>query len=153
MTVQEKINLAAQPNKLYLFKEGIFYKAYNQNAMWFVQHIKPYKVTIKYIKNCKQEVYSIGFPSTLLSKINFKSFALPNKNTTTQIVSYKIEKHFINTVAYINWCASFPKKKMQTPVINTVQTSIIIALQNFNITIKTPIQAFEFLVQLKKMMK
>ena len=81
MTVQEKINLAAQPNKLYLFKEGMFYKAYNQNALWFVQHINPYKVTIKYIKNCKQEVYSIGFPSTLLSKINFKSFALPNKNS------------------------------------------------------------------------
>ncbi len=54
MTVQEKINLAAQPNKLYLFKEGMFYKAYNQNTMWFVQHINPYKVTIKYIKNCKR---------------------------------------------------------------------------------------------------
>jgi len=153
MTVQEKINLAAQPNKLYLFKEGMFYKIYNENALWFVQYIKPYKVTIKYIKNCKQEVYSIGFPSTFLSKINFKGLALPNKNATTQIVSYTIKQHFINTVAYTNWCASFSKQKMQTPVTNTVQASIITALQNFNIAIKTPMQAFEFLIQLKKMIQ
>ena len=43
MTVQEKISLAAQSNKLVMFKEGMFYKLYNQNAMWFVHHIKPYK--------------------------------------------------------------------------------------------------------------
>jgi len=47
MTLKEKVNLAAQPNKLYLFKEGMFYKIYNQNAMWFVNFIKPYKVAIK----------------------------------------------------------------------------------------------------------
>jgi hypothetical protein len=39
MTLKEKVTLAAQPNRLYLFKEGMFYKAYNQNAMWFVQKI------------------------------------------------------------------------------------------------------------------
>jgi len=40
MTIEEKINLAAQPNRVYLFKEGIFYKLYNQNTMWFVSDIK-----------------------------------------------------------------------------------------------------------------
>jgi hypothetical protein len=39
MTLKEKVTLAAQPNPLYLFKEGMFYKAYHQNAMWFVQKI------------------------------------------------------------------------------------------------------------------
>lgn len=152
--MQEKIDLAAQPNKLYLFKEGMFYKIYNQNALWFVQHIKPYKVTVKYIKNCKQEVYSIGFPSAFLSKINFKNFALLHKNTNTQLVSYTIEQHSISATKYIGWCASFPKQKLQTSVRGVVQTNkIIAALQNFDITVNTPIQAFEFLVQLKKMLK
>jgi hypothetical protein len=39
MTLKENVTLAAQANPLYLFKEGMFYKAYNQNAMWFVQQI------------------------------------------------------------------------------------------------------------------
>jgi hypothetical protein len=47
MTLKEKVNLTTQPNRLYLFKEGMFYKAHNQNAMWFVQQIKQYKITVK----------------------------------------------------------------------------------------------------------
>jgi len=69
MTLKEKVTLAAQPNRMYLFKEGMFYKAYNQNAMWFVQQIKRYNVTVKYIKNIQQEVFSIGFPTLLCEYI------------------------------------------------------------------------------------
>lgn len=49
MSIEEKLPLAAQPCKLYGFKEGLFYKFYNQNAMWFVNHVKPYKVQSKFI--------------------------------------------------------------------------------------------------------
>ncbi len=76
MTLKEKVTLAAQPNRLYLFKEGVFYKAYNQNAMWFVQQIKRYNVTVKYIKKIQQEVFSIGFPITYLNTLNLKPFTL-----------------------------------------------------------------------------
>ena len=51
MTIKQKIELAVQPNKLYLFKEGMFYKLYNQNAMWFVQNVKPYKVSKKFVNS------------------------------------------------------------------------------------------------------
>ena len=54
----------------------MFYKAYNQNAMWFVQKIKRYNVTVKYIKNIQQEVFSIGFPVTYLNTLNLKQFLL-----------------------------------------------------------------------------
>ncbi|WP_335973284.1 hypothetical protein [Gaetbulibacter jejuensis] len=59
--MQEKINFSAQPKKVYLFKEGLFYKLYNQNAMWFTNHIKAYNVNSKFVKTVKQNVYSIGF--------------------------------------------------------------------------------------------
>jgi len=68
--------LAAQPTTLYLFKEGMFYKAYNQNAMWFVQHIKAYKVTAKYIKTIQQEEYFIGFPIKYLNSFTLEPFPL-----------------------------------------------------------------------------
>jgi hypothetical protein len=159
MTLKEKVTLAAQPNRLYLFKEGMFYKIYNQNAMWFVHHIKRYNVTVKYIKNIQQEVYSIGFPITYLASINLKPFALQNiANTTPKLLCYTITQQPIKQINYINWCANLPRQNAQPiqiiqPNLNniTMQTKIINQLQNFEMATKTPIQAFEFLIQLKKM--
>ena len=54
----------------------MFYKAYNQNAMWFVQHIKAYKVTAKYIKTIQQEECFIGFPIKYLNSFTLEPFAL-----------------------------------------------------------------------------
>ena len=46
MTIKQKISLAAQPTTIHFFKEGMFYKLYNQDAMWFVQNVKRYKVAV-----------------------------------------------------------------------------------------------------------
>ena len=80
--------MAAQPTTLYLFKEGMFYKAYNQNAMWFVQHIKAYKVTAKYIKTIQQEEYFIGFPIKYLNSFTLEPYAL--KKTRYYIYVYSV---------------------------------------------------------------
>ena len=69
MNSREKIARATDTAKLCLYKEGIFYKLYNQHAMLFVQNIKPLKVTVKFIKNVNQHVYSVGFPVSLLDTI------------------------------------------------------------------------------------
>jgi hypothetical protein len=62
MNSREKIDRATNTARLCLYKEGIFYKLYNQHAMLFVQNIKPLKVTAKFVKVVNQHVYSVGFP-------------------------------------------------------------------------------------------
>ena len=62
MTIAEKIKLAKNINKLVLFKEGIFYKLYHQDAMLFVENVRQFKLTLKYIKTIQDYVNSIGFP-------------------------------------------------------------------------------------------
>jgi hypothetical protein len=62
MTIVEKIESAKSNKYLTLFKEGLFYKCYNQNAMVFVSKVKNYKVSSKYIKSVGEDVYSVGFP-------------------------------------------------------------------------------------------
>lgn len=56
MTIAEKIKMASTSNRLVLHKEGLFYKAYNENARLFVAYIKEYKVSSKYIKLVNQTV-------------------------------------------------------------------------------------------------
>ena len=78
MTIQEKLTLQSNDCKnCYLFKEGMFYKVYNEGAFMF-QEISKYKVNAKYLKVVNTTVYSMGFPQSVLNK-----FRIPasSKNT------------------------------------------------------------------------
>jgi len=45
MTIADKIECSTNKTKFTLYKEELFYKCYNEDAMIFVQHIKAYKVS------------------------------------------------------------------------------------------------------------
>jgi len=49
-------------NHLLLFKEGVFWVAYEQSA-YFIAQLKKYKPTKKYFKNINKTVVTIGFPN------------------------------------------------------------------------------------------
>jgi hypothetical protein len=73
MNTQRKIELALVPARLYLHKEGIFYKLYDLHVMLFTQKIKPLKVKVKFIKTVGQYVYSVGFPASLLDAVTYSA--------------------------------------------------------------------------------
>lgn len=61
MKLQEIIE-QEQNGCLHLYKEGSFWRAYEQSAYYFVQYIKPYKLLKRYFKIVHQEVVYLGFP-------------------------------------------------------------------------------------------
>ena len=68
MTILDKVTLQQQDTtKIFLFKEGVFYKAYNEGA--FLLKDRDYKVVVKHIKSIENEVLSIGFPISVLEKL------------------------------------------------------------------------------------
>ena len=68
MTILDKVTLQRQDTtKIFIFKEGVFYKAYNEGA--FLLKDKNYKVAVKKIKSIENEVLSIGFPISVLEKL------------------------------------------------------------------------------------
>ncbi len=64
MTIKEKIVYVSDLNRFTLFKEGLFMKTYNEDAMLFVKHVRHYKVGCKYIKSIASQIYSVGFPAS-----------------------------------------------------------------------------------------
>ena len=68
MAIAEKIQCSADKTIFTLFKEGLFYKCYNEDAMVFVQNVKKYKVSAKFVKSVGANVYSIGFPASEVEK-------------------------------------------------------------------------------------
>ena len=77
----EKILQYESQNKdtIILFKEGIFFRAYEQSAMRFTEYIAPFKVFKKYYKIVNAEVCYLGFPmkslDMLFQKVNITRFA------------------------------------------------------------------------------
>ncbi len=70
MTLKEIIEIEnANKNSINLYKEGIFWRVYNQSAYYFVKHIKELKALKKFYKNVNCEVVYAGFPDTILSQI------------------------------------------------------------------------------------
>ena len=108
MTTKEKIALATQNNKLDCFKEGMFYKVYNQNAMWFTQHIKGYKINSKFVKTVNQQVFSIEFPQSLVlaNLLVSQNKALLKIEETQCFIAYKINRNKNEKNTNIN-CANF----------------------------------------------
>lgn len=59
---------SANTSNIYLYREGIFYKAYERSAYAFVTGVQKFMVKKKFVKCANQEVVSIGFPSDGLYK-------------------------------------------------------------------------------------
>ncbi len=68
MTIAEKIQYSADKKVVTFFKEGLFYKCYNEDAMVFAKKIKEYKVSSKFVKSVGTEVLSLGFPASEIEK-------------------------------------------------------------------------------------
>ena len=66
MTIAEKVSHSANSALFTLYKEGLFYKCYNEDMMVFVMKVKNYMVSSKFVKSMMEKVYSIGFPSSEL---------------------------------------------------------------------------------------
>lgn len=160
MKISEKIALASNPKTLVLHKEGLFYKAYNQNAMFFVQKIKSYKVSVKHIKSVNQLVYSIGFPSEALVSnelliqniLNISRFEDETNNTI--IFSSQVE--IKNQEQYTAWT----KKAQQDFVAPSIQllgkatnnqsyTDLVECIKSFELINSTPMQAMNFIQELQ----
>jgi outer membrane protein OmpA-like peptidoglycan-associated protein len=77
MTLLEKIQKSGNDKVFTLYKEGLFYKCYNEDALVFTEKVKNYKVSAKYIKSVGADVLSLGFPNSVVkaATITFDAIA------------------------------------------------------------------------------
>jgi hypothetical protein len=83
MIVSEKVKNSTSNTLFTLYKEGLFYKCYNEDAMVFAKLVKPYKVITKYIKSADAKVTSLGFPVSEVEK----------GKLTFEVLSEKLSAH------------------------------------------------------------
>lgn len=70
MDLKQKLALeTAESTYIYLYREGLFWKAYERSAIKFIQTITVYQVNTRFCKVVNMEVISLGFPDAVLPKI------------------------------------------------------------------------------------
>ena len=98
MTISEKIEQSACPETFTLYKEGMFFKCYNEDAMVFSRHIKAYHVSAKHIKSAGSDVLSLGFPESEVAgdKLSFEhipeALGAGNYSVEEKQVTFRLKK-------------------------------------------------------------
>ena len=150
MNTLEKIDRATNLTRLCLHKEGIFYKLYNQHAMLFTDNVKALKVKVKFIKVVNQEVYSCGFPATIIEEIKKQCVDLggvleeTEKMITVVNINWQIEND------YVEWGKE--QKREEAVRKNRVSAHGDLAKEiiAFPVMHKTPMEAIAFISELQK---
>lgn len=149
-------------DRIYLYREGVFYKAYERSAYLFVKHIKPFMVKKRLVKSVKREVVSIGFPTNSLYNYFSKEQVREFENVATVELDKKIDlvefEQWRENIRLIEDTSQNPSGQMQkasaaeepTPA---AEKNIVMQIKIFPIEAKTPLDCMMFLSNIKKQLE
>jgi len=166
MTIKEKLEATSDGagKRIHLFKEGVFWIAYEQCAYWF--HLqKGYKPTKKLVKVVGQEVVSVGFPESVLERLTELHNGTDGTNGTLVSVGDKMKVFALNEEIdlkkFEEWKSGLSltvKKEATSEILGTGGTdeameknkTIEERIKAFDLWNKTPMDCMTFLTELKK---
>ena len=136
-----------------LYKEGLFVRAYQKSAFLILQRGIHLKVLKKHIKVVNQNVVSVGFPETSLSK-HFEEDEIVTESDKILMIKSKP----VNTDDYKKWFDS-----IELMVAATVETGnripagikeeelrVLARLKEFRLEESTPMDCMVFLASIRK---
>jgi hypothetical protein len=151
MTILEKIEHST-PYEVHLFKEGIFWVAYEQSAFAICQ-LKPYKPTKKNIKAVGQAVVTVGFPENALAGI---LLSFQNTEKQDNMIIMQSETPFEQDVfdAWKNGIEMYVAGALRAmPLQTSVETSekgLLQKIRSFDVSNASPIECMLFINELKQ---
>ena len=147
-------------NKIELFLEGIFWRAYEESAFRFVKHIRPFKATRKMIKLLGAELVYLGFPQTNLKNIIDNSKVKIINESEKRISLELLCEDGYTKEEYIEWKNQVPVSVVNInsnkPILQddnkavNKDNNIVSLIKEFQLESKTPIDCFIFISELKK---
>ena len=150
MTLQDKITLQSENHfRALAFKEGFFYKVYNEGA-WFLRS-KNFKIQ-QIGKGTLKSVF-VGFPeSVMLAMAN--NFRIDTKSNSTEIATNEL----FDAIAYEDWKAKIesliPQDIVSTNQANTENAQkILFEIRDYPLASKTPIEVFIWISQIQSLIR
>lgn len=137
---------------IYLYREGIFWKAYQYSAYRVIRRHANLKLKKKFIKAVSCEVVSLGFPTATLERIFDKK--------EVEMLSEKlicIRDSVFDRQAYEQWFGAIPLTGQPENDRNRTELNlfkipemILKRIKEFRIEESTPMDCMNFLVSVRK---
>lgn len=151
MTLLEKITIAADPSRFTLFREGIFYKCYNEDAMLFHQRVRPFTCSVRIFKKTGNPVISLGFPVTLFERKQVTEEQLSEALDASGYVQTSSELTFTLNENIKQAYKSFEEQVLRSSSTPKDQHDAILdKIRSFDLANCTPMESMVFLHELKK---
>jgi hypothetical protein len=132
---------------LFVYKEGVFWVAYEQSA-YYIWQMKGYKPTKKYYKIIKNSAVSVGFPNVdvVLNEL-IKNNCISEVNKTDTTIEMLL-KEPINKITFEVW-----KQNLSENVNLKLNSkgSIEGLVKAFPLAQKTPMEAFLFIKEMQEL--
>jgi hypothetical protein len=146
----EKENLSS----CFLIKDGIFWRAFEKSAYWFVTNLKPYSITKKHFKGQNSDVVYLGFPNgiltELLSMAEDKGFKVDKLEKLITINGIEMSECFDQ------WKEALPyqmpddnKKNMVNEPEEKYDSGLVARIRKFPVAERTPIECQQFIIELQ----
>jgi hypothetical protein len=156
-------------NEIKLYKEGVFWIAYEQSAYYLAQK-KGYKATKKLVKSIGQEVVSIGFPPNAYDSVIrvLPVFHVESSEAGCRIIRLQEE---IDLDAFLKWKSALALRSTSQSLNSRASQAspsgtfsggnstagncssevrtLLIKLRDFSLADKTPLECMLFLSELK----
>lgn len=146
-------------DKIFLYKEGLFYVAYEQSCYAFSCYIHQFKIKNRYVKKLGRKIVSLGFPISSADKLlagrevsDFEQGIIVKMNTSERVDENEYEAWKTEVVdttsAPLN--ASVPLS-VSEPLFQDNENDLIERLRNFPLENRTPLDCMLFIGELKRM--
>lgn len=163
MTIQEKVKISSEATKLTLFKEGMFYKCYNEDAMVFTQHVKAYKLSRKFVKTVGAELVSIGFPigkeaveansmSDIAKQLGASGYEIANSHVWFTLAT-NLKNDYKKWLSQLDYNTPVSNDALLSEPGDLLSTNLIIKINEFDLANSTPMQCINFIHLLKQEVK
>lgn len=166
MILKEKLAQEGK-NRIRMYREGLFWKLYNESAYFFLKLVKSYQVKVKYVKEIKATIASIGFPDTVLEHnlkcLNIYTLGVSRSQSIIEMELIEPVSGFsewFNDVALQASAGDEEKIQVQKPEIplQAIQAEvkygndvrcILKDLRDFPLIQKTPLEVQMFIMELQ----
>ena len=157
MLLKEKLSRETG-NRIHFYREGMFWKLYNQSAFNFSQRVKQYLLKKKYIKEVKSWIVTMGFPDAVLKENleRLREYTL-SVNVSEKVVEVELKE---GLPGYQEWFEEVKeevkgvrevKEEGTVPVVGNEDEKerILKDIRDFPILQKTPLDVQMFFIELQ----
>lgn len=145
----------ANIDKIYLYREGGFWKAYERSAYMFYRHIRKYLVQKKYVKSVDSYVVYLGFPDSKVSDLT-RDYTVTVPDEKQLVVS---SGHSVDPSEFDTWKALIEMKHEEPKTVASAsepagdaEREAIHRIRNFMLESANPIECLIFVKELKHLL-